>query len=220
MTDIMTIYLDSDFKCHLAGNESMRKIETDYFNGKCRAYIEGFRFVPEGETWTRSDGVEFKGEMIAPWIDLNELKRIQFEFECKDTLDKIKEIVGIEDNAYLLVQIRHNYLVTEAVEEVFSVYVQVNENNYITAVDSDAFIEDLALWIKVDEGQGDLYKFAKNNYCKYGVAASDGSYNYKLVRGRVVYMPQTPVAPTPTVEERLNDLETAICGIMDILAET
>lgn len=212
----MTIYIDSDCRCHVENDGSMRLIETNAFDGKCQEYIEGFRFVPEGESWTRSDGIVFYGEMVAAWKDIRELEKAQFDFECKNTLSKIKEIVGIEDNEYLLVQIRHNYLVTEAVEEVFSVYVQVNENNYITAVDSDAFIEDLALWIKVDEGQGDLYKFAKNNYCKYGVIASDGSYNYKLVRGRVVYMPQTPVAPTPTVEERLNDLETAIC---DILAE-
>lgn len=215
----MLIYLDSDFKCHLENDGIMQSIETDAFDGKCREYIEGFRFVPEGESWTRADGVVFYGEMITPWKDIRELEKAQFEFECKDTLDKIKEIVGVEDNAYLLVQIRHNYLVTKVVEEVFNVYVQVNEENYITAIDSDAFIEDTSLWIKVDEGLGDLYKFAKNNYCKYGVAASDGSYNYKLVRGRVVYMPQTPVSPTPTVEERLNDLETAICDIMDILAE-
>lgn len=215
----MTIYIDSDYRCHVENDGSMRLIETNVFDGKCQEYIEGFRFVPEGESWTRSDGVVFYGEMVVAWKDIRELEKAQFDFECKNTLSKIKEIVGIEDNEYLLVQIRHNYLVTEAVEEVFSVYVQVNENNYITAVDSDAFIEDLALWIKVDEGQGDLYKFAKNNYCKYGVTTSDGSYNYKLVRGRVVYMPQTPVAPTPTVEERLNDLETAICDIMDILAE-
>ena len=215
----MTIYIDFDYRCHVENDGSMRLIETNVFDGKCKEYIEGFRFVPEGESWTRSDGIVFYGEMVVAWKDIRELEKAQFDFECKNTLSKIKEIVGIEDNEYLLVQIRHNYLVTEAVEEVFSVYVQVNENNYITAVDSDAFIEDLALWIKVDEGQGDLYKFAKNNYCKYGVTASDGSYNYKLVRGRVVYMPQTPVAPTPTVEERLNDLETAICDIMDILAE-
>lgn len=216
----MIIYLDSDFKCHISPSALLvRQIETNIFDGKCKTYIEGFRFVPEGETWTRSDGVEFKGEMITPWMDLDVLNRAQFEYECEDTLKQIKEIVGIQDNRMLIVHIRHDHLVTEAVEEVFSVYVQVNENNYITAVDSSAFIDDYSLWVKVDEGQGDLYKYAKNNYCKYGIATSDGSYNYKLVRGRVVYMPQTPVSPTPTVEERLNDLETAVCDIMDILAE-
>lgn len=215
----MTIYLDSEFRCHLTAGEGMQAVETDYFAGKCQTYIEGFRFVPAGQSWTRSDGVVFPGKMIVPWKDIRELERAQFEYECKKTLDKIKEIVGIDDNTLLVTQIQHNYLVTKAVEEVFNVYVKVNEENYVTAVDSDAFIEDLSLWIKIDEGQGDLYKFAKNNYCKYGITASDGSYNYKLVRGRVVYMPQTPVSPTPTVEERLNDLETAICDIMDILAE-
>lgn len=215
----MTVYLDSEYRCHLSPGSGWQEVELDSFEGKCREYIEGYCYIPYGQTYIKKDGTVLYGEMLFPWQDINYLNDLQFKYECQNVLDQIKEIVGTTDNDLLLVQIRHNYLVTKAVEEVFSVYVQVNENNYITAIDSDAFIEDLALWIKVDEGQGDLYKFAKNNYCKYGVMTSDGSYNYKLVRGRVVYMPQTPVAPTPTVEERLNDLETAVCDIMDILAE-
>lgn len=215
----MVIYLDTDYRCHLTSSPGMQAIETNVFDGKCQIYIEGHRFIPAGQSWTRSDGVVFNGEMVSAWRDISELEKAQFEYECKETLDKIKEIVGVDDNTLLVAQIHHNYLVTKVVEEVFNVYAKVNDDNYITAIDSDAFIEDLSLWIKIDEGQGDLYKFAKNNYCKYGITASDGSYNYKLVRGRVVYMPQTPVSPTPTVEERLNDLETAICDIMDILAE-
>ena len=67
------IYIDNDFKCHITGNDTMIAIETDAFDGKCDSYIEGYRFVPEGESWTREDGEEFKGQMIAPWKDYTEL---------------------------------------------------------------------------------------------------------------------------------------------------
>lgn len=41
-----TIYLDSDYKCHLTDDGTMTAIETDAFDGKCDTYIEGYRFVP------------------------------------------------------------------------------------------------------------------------------------------------------------------------------
>lgn len=64
----MTIYIDNDYKCHLYGT-GMRAIETDVFDGKCKEYIEGMRYVPDGETWVRDDGEVFTGAMIAPWVD-------------------------------------------------------------------------------------------------------------------------------------------------------
>lgn len=76
-----TIYLDSDFKCHVADDGTMTAVETDFFEGKCDAFMEGYRFVPKGESWTRSDGAAFRGEMIAPWLDYAELDKAQREFE-------------------------------------------------------------------------------------------------------------------------------------------
>lgn len=67
----MKIYLDSDFCCHLTDDGTMKEADTDFFDGKCAAFIEGYRFVPVGESWTRGDGVVFHGEMIAPAKDYN-----------------------------------------------------------------------------------------------------------------------------------------------------
>ena len=53
----------------------------DAFDGKCNAYIEGYRFIPSGQTWTRADGVVFTGEMIAPWKPWDELDAAQREYE-------------------------------------------------------------------------------------------------------------------------------------------
>ena len=76
-----TIYIDSDFKCHLSDDGTMTAVETDFFDGKCDAYVEGYRFVPAGEIWTREDGVVFIGEMVAPWKPWDELDAAQREYE-------------------------------------------------------------------------------------------------------------------------------------------
>lgn len=68
----MTIYIDSDYKCYVSAAEGRREVETSFFDGKCPELIESYRYVPEGETWTREDGEEFTGEMISPWKDLGE----------------------------------------------------------------------------------------------------------------------------------------------------
>ena len=68
----MTIYIDSDYKCYVSAAEGRRAVETELFDGKCPEWIESYRFVPEGDTWTREDGEEFRGEMAAPWKDLGE----------------------------------------------------------------------------------------------------------------------------------------------------
>lgn len=67
----MTIYLDDEYICHLDNAEGRQAVETDVFDGKEKAYIEGFRFVPDGQVWMRADGVPFRGLMIAPAKDLN-----------------------------------------------------------------------------------------------------------------------------------------------------
>ena len=76
-----TIYIDSEFKCHTVNDGTMTAVETDFFDGKCDAFIEGYRFVSSGESWTRSDGVIFHGEMITPWKDYVELDSAQREYE-------------------------------------------------------------------------------------------------------------------------------------------
>lgn len=81
------IYIDSEFKCHVTNNGTLTAVETDFFDGKCDIFIEGYRFVPEGESWTRSDGVVFLGEMIAPWKDFRELDAAQREYEGDQMAD-------------------------------------------------------------------------------------------------------------------------------------
>ena len=97
----MTIYIDSDYKCYVSAAEGRRAIETGFFNGKCAEWIESYRLVPEGETWTREDGEVFKGEMVTPWKDLSEaytaqtayLERQNAQYEA--ALSEIEAVLGV-----------------------------------------------------------------------------------------------------------------------------
>lgn len=79
----MKIYIDADFKCHTTNPDgTFRERETDFFDGKCDTFIEGYRHIPSGESWTRSDGVAFQGEMIAPWKPYDQLAAAQAQYEA------------------------------------------------------------------------------------------------------------------------------------------
>lgn len=92
----MTIYIDSEFKCYTSNAEGRTAVETDAFNGKCQEYIEGYRFVPSGETWVRADGVEFHGEMISPWKDSRQLEIAQLHYELEDAVSALT-VLGVTE---------------------------------------------------------------------------------------------------------------------------
>lgn len=77
----MTIYIDADFKCHTADSDGLRAFDVPTLDGKCSAFVEGYRYVPAGETWTRADGAVFAGEMISPWKDYSILAAAQAAYE-------------------------------------------------------------------------------------------------------------------------------------------
>lgn len=77
----MKIYIDKEYHCHTSNPDgAFREIETDFFDGKCATLIEGYRFIPNGDSWI-DNGVQLFGEMIAPWKDYNELDAAQREYE-------------------------------------------------------------------------------------------------------------------------------------------
>ena len=78
----MMVYLDSEFRCHTVNDGTMTAVETDFFDGKCPAFIEGYRFVPAGSSWVRSDGTVFVGEMVSPWKPYAELAAAQDQYEA------------------------------------------------------------------------------------------------------------------------------------------
>ena len=96
-----TIYVDADYRCYIVPASDRNPVETDIFDGKCPAYIEGFRFVPAGESWTRQDGEVFHGEMVSPWKDWWELDEAQMAYEreqlaaYEQALSEIEAALGV-----------------------------------------------------------------------------------------------------------------------------
>ncbi len=77
-----TIYLNSDFQCSVSQKaDTVQQVETSLFDGKCNAYIEGYRYLPAGQHWTREDGRQFCGEMAAPFKDSVYLDMVQSVYE-------------------------------------------------------------------------------------------------------------------------------------------
>lgn len=97
----MKIYIDTDFKCHLENDGTMTAVDSDALDGKCPVYVEGYRFVPAGETWVREDGVVFHGEMLSPWKPWKELDAAQREYErqqlaaYEQALSDIESALGV-----------------------------------------------------------------------------------------------------------------------------
>ena len=100
--------------------------------------------------------------------------------------------------------------------QTIKVYVKVNENNEITQINSSIFLTDTTDWILIDEGYGDKYAHAQGNYLEKGIRDEQGRYNYKLVDGVVVEIPEEekpeikPEAPSASTEERIATLEKEI----------
>lgn len=98
-----TIYIDSDFRCHAENDGTMTAVETDIFDGKCDEYLEGYRFVPAGQSWTREDGVTFRGEMVTlrkPWwlldADQRDYERALLA-EYEQALREIEMALGVRE---------------------------------------------------------------------------------------------------------------------------
>ena len=97
----MTIYIDNDYKCHVSDDGTRREFDVPFFDSKCAELVEGYRYVPAGESWTRADGEVFRGEMISPWKDLSEaymaqtayLERQNAQYEA--ALSEIEVALGV-----------------------------------------------------------------------------------------------------------------------------
>ena len=65
------------------------------------------------------------------------------------------------------------------------VYAKINENHEITEIGSSIFIEDTTGWVEIDEGRGDRYVHAQNNYFENPLKNENNEYNYLYINGKV-----------------------------------
>lgn len=98
----MTIYIDSDYKCHVLPAEDRREFDVPFFDGKCQTFIEGYRYVPAGERWVKPNGEFFRGEMISPWVPYVLLAAAQDAYEEGQSTGTggIEELLAAAEIAY------------------------------------------------------------------------------------------------------------------------
>lgn len=63
----------------------------------------------------------------------------------------------------------------------YIVYVKVDDQNRITAINSGAFISAPSDWIEIDSGFGDKYHHAQGNYFDKPIMDDRGIWRYKIV---------------------------------------
>lgn len=80
----------------------------------------------------------------------------------------------------------------------YTVYAKTDDKNVITAINSSAFLSNTSSWTEIDEGEGDKYHHAQNNYLSAGLTDENGIFNYKLTDGKPVLR---------TAEEKAPELE-------------
>lgn len=93
----------------------------------------------------------------------------------------------------------------------YDVYVKLNENNYITAINSSAFLNDSTGWIIIDSGEGDRYRHAKGNYFEKPLRTEKGAYRYKVVDEKPIACSDNEIA------EQEAQIEAASPPVIDII---
>lgn len=98
----MKIYIDTECKCHTTNPDgAFREVTLSenaktFFSGKCKTFIEGYRYCPEGESYVREDGEVFYGEQITAWKPYSELDAAQREYERQMLADYESALAEIE----------------------------------------------------------------------------------------------------------------------------
>lgn len=76
----------------------------------------------------------------------------------------------------------------------YIVYVKVNSDDYITAINSSEFLPDTTNWVEIDQGYSYSYHHAQGNYFPMSIMTDSGAYRYKLIDGKVVECTKEEIA--------------------------
>ena len=107
-------------------------------------------------------------------------------------------------------------------EKPYIVYVKLDDQNRITAVNSSAFLRDTDGWTEIDRGYGDKYHHAQGNYFDKPIMDERGIYRYRLVLGVPQERTQedmdadyVPPVHQPSDKERIEALEAQLAAYED-----
>ena len=87
-------------------------------------------------------------------------------------------------------------------EDLIKVYIKIDENNYITDINSSIFWDYTTNYIQIDEGIGDKYAHAQGNYLLKGISDSQGRYNYKYENEKVTELTEEEKENLYSIQEK------------------
>ncbi len=105
------------------------------------------------------------------------------------------------------------------------VYIKINSNNCVPEINSSSFLTDTTGLIQIDEGIGDRYIYAQNNYFDKPICEMRQSitiYHYKYVDGVVLERTaeeiQADIDNTPTSVSTQEKTDMAIAELTMMVA--
>lgn len=115
----------------------------------------------------------------------------------------------------------------------YKVYIKIDEQKRIIAINSDAFIAPTDEWIYIDEGYGDKYHHAQGNYLPKSLMDSTAHYNYSYPIDTIVERTEqekeqdynrpevTPSEPSsdPALINRILELEAQLAAYESAYAQ-
>lgn len=114
------------------------------------------------------------------------------------------------------------------IQQNYEVYVKIDKQNRIIAINSSAFLDNVETWIKIDEGLGDKYHHAQNHYFDKPIFTNYGVPRYKLVDGQPVERtaeeieadkpkPSKPQSTVKELQEQLLQTQLALTEIYEMM---
>ena len=91
-----TIYVDSEYHCHVTDGGGMTAFETDYFDGKCDVYVEGYYY-------NVSAGIFY------PWKPYSRLDAAQREYERQLIAEYEAELSNLRENSVSIADLEAAY---------------------------------------------------------------------------------------------------------------
>lgn len=101
------------------------------------------------------------------------------------------------------------------------VYIKIDSENRVTAVNSEIFISDNSGWVEIDNGDGDRFAHAQGNYLPKPITDENGVYRYKFENGAICERSEGEMAadiPAPEPAPPTNaELAAAIAELAEVI---
>lgn len=99
------------------------------------------------------------------------------------------------------------------------VYIKIDSENRVTAVNSEIFISDILGWVEIDNGDGDKFAHAQGNYLPKPITDENGVYRFKFENGAVCERSADEMAEDLPIPEPMPPSNAELAAAIAELAE-